>query len=170
MKAKYLILMLIGAILLYGTAVYGEEAFSPEKAYGSYYSYERLDPADNLDKGCYIVSNSNEINSKALFLKDMQMTGFKYNSIKKAGKKYAVVSRINDGVESFGLLNIESFEEILPTEYSAVEYGDSASPYEIDTSYYVVSKGIITRLCSRKEPLLRILNTTALLKTAILPL
>lgn len=133
--------MLIGAILLYGTAVYGEEAFSPEKAFGSYYSYERLDPADNLDKGCYIVSNSNEINSKALFLKDVQMIGFKYNSIKKTSKKYAVVSRMNDGIECFGILNIESLEEILSPEYTAVEYGDSASPYEIDTSYYVVSKG-----------------------------
>ena len=141
MKNKIIPFLLCTSLMCSNIIAFADETeFNANEAFKSYASFDDSQVNESW-KHYYIVSKSNDDNSKALFSEGEQLTDFIYNSIDTSG--YAIiVSQKKDNTEYFGLISDEDYKELLPVKYKSIEdyevIGYIAENIDSSKEYYIV--------------------------------
>lgn len=175
MKIKIISFLLCIALISHNTMILAEDnKFNTEEAFKNYVSFDDSQANKNWQE-YYIVSNSNEDNSNALFLKDKQLTDFIYENIDVSPCGIAV-SQLTDGIEYFGLLDDKDYTEILPVKYKSIEHcettGYIAENIDNTKEYYIIKTSVeyeFGDIKYKETDKLYILNSYEDLKTILEP-
>lgn len=145
MKNKIVPIFLCIELLCYNMPAFaGDSEFNASKAFKDYASYDDSQVNESW-KHYYIVSKSNDDNSKALFSEDKQLTDFIYDSI-DINNCGIVVSQKRDNTEYFGLIDYEDYTELLPVKYRLIENyeitGYIVENVDGNKQYYIVKTSV----------------------------
>lgn len=141
MKSKIILFLLCTSLMCSNIATFADETeFNANEAFKNYVSFDDSQVNESW-KHYYIVSKSNDDNSKALFSEGQQLTDFIYNSINISGCGI-IVSQKKDNTEYFGLISDEDYKELLPVKYKSIEdyevIGYIAENIDGSKEYYIV--------------------------------
>lgn len=173
MKNKIVPIFLCTALVCYNMPAFADDSeFNASEAFKNYASYDDSQINESW-KHYYIVSKSNDDNSKALFSEDKQLTDFMYDSI-DINNCGIVVSQKRDNTEYFGLIDDENYKELLPIKYRSIENYEATGYIAENTDgskeYYIVKTPIdevLDNVDHEETDKLYILNSYEDLKKAL---
>lgn len=119
MRFRLAAFIILTALFVQNAFVFADEEFNAEEAFKDYASYDDSQVNQSY-KNFYVVSNSNDSNSKALFSKGEQITDFIYDSIdvKCPG---IIVGQVKDEKTYYGLIDDDDYSNILDIKYQFIE-------------------------------------------------
>lgn len=143
---KYIVSLLLSSIIIsQSISTFADDVeFNPDEEFKDYTSYDDSQVNESWHH-YYVVSKSNDDNSKALFSENKQITDFIYESIniENCG---IIVSQKKDNIEYFGFLSDDDYTELLPIKYISLENyeveGYLAKNVDGSFEYYIIKTPI----------------------------